>query len=121
MTQDNTPPGPIFKARLLHTKMNAGPKQGVVGEISSRRQLSKKSCRLVLKLYMKINRGGVILCHRRYFHRHLLTRRSPLHVSRTRVSCLPASVVAPWDGMVVCIGGVWYLPSPRRGTSGFCC
>ena len=25
VTQDNTPPGPTFKARLLHTKTNAGP------------------------------------------------------------------------------------------------
>ena len=34
MTQDNTPPGPICKARLLHVNKVVGSEQGVVGEIS---------------------------------------------------------------------------------------
>ena len=34
MTQDNTPPGPISKARLLHSNKSVGPEQGVLGEIS---------------------------------------------------------------------------------------
>ena len=35
MTQDNTPPAPIFKARLLHIRINVDIKQGVVSlEIS---------------------------------------------------------------------------------------
>ena len=29
VTQDNTPPGPIFKARLLHVDKSVGPEQGV--------------------------------------------------------------------------------------------
>ena len=34
VTQDNTPLGPIFKARLLHIRINVDIKQGVVGKIS---------------------------------------------------------------------------------------
>ena len=34
VTQKNTPPGPIFKARLLCTRINVDIKQGVVGKIS---------------------------------------------------------------------------------------
>ena len=33
VTQDNTPPGPILKARLLHSKKIVGPEQGAVGKI----------------------------------------------------------------------------------------
>ena len=32
VTQDNTPPGSIFKARLLHIGKSVGPEQGVVGK-----------------------------------------------------------------------------------------
>ena len=39
VTQYNTPPGPIIKARLLHIRINVDIKQGVVG--GSRRQLSE--------------------------------------------------------------------------------
>ena len=39
VTQDNTPPGPIFKARLLRTKINAAPNRVLLER--SRRQLSE--------------------------------------------------------------------------------
>ena len=40
VTEDTTPPGPIFKAQVLHSKKSESSEKGVVGNIRSRRQLS---------------------------------------------------------------------------------
>ena len=36
MTQDNTPPGPIFKARLLRTQHDSNTNRHVFGKLSAR-------------------------------------------------------------------------------------
>ena len=68
MTQDNTPPGPIFKARLLHIN------KGVCRPRTGRRwkyldNSFPRTCRLVLESCLvrsnralKIRRGGVLSC-----------------------------------------------------------
>ena len=60
MTQDNTPPGPTFKARLLHINKGVGPEQGVVGKISP---TAFRECVVwYWNRALKIRRGGVLSC-----------------------------------------------------------
>ena len=41
VTQDDTPPGPILKARFLYIEKSVGREQGVIGKIRPRRPLSE--------------------------------------------------------------------------------
>ena len=67
MTQDNTAPGPIFKARLLHVNKSAGPAQGVVGKILSTAFRKRADWYWIRRYLMRSNRalqidpGGVVL------------------------------------------------------------